>query len=214
MTLDDEFNKYQGQSVLVPGAAEADRGQCVQWADYVLFDVYGLPYVWANAIDFWNKFSSFDQLRENFNQITDGSIKKGDFVIFNQNVGSIYGHIDVAMADGTIDNFTGSDSNWGGNKTVHLVNHVGRQYVIGSLRLKGGNMATDKLTADEIAGIYQLAFDNNDYPQDLINAYTGKALGGLVTQLLSDPSYQQHKAQVNNPSGFKPYVEPQLYVKD
>lgn len=162
MTLDAEFAQYQGQSVLVPGAAEAERGQCVQWADYVLYDVYGLPYVWANAIDFWQKFGSISQLNTHFDQITDGSIKKGDFVIFNEKVGSIYGHIDVAMQDGTTDNFTGADSNWTGNKTVHLVNHVGRQYVLGSLRLKGGaDMSVVKPWREGIVVAYQ-NFENKN----------------------------------------------------
>lgn len=137
MTVDQWYNSRQGQSLLVPGAAEADRGQCVQAADYALNEIYGLAYVWANAIDWWNSA----QVLQNFDQITDGSVKKGDFVIFNSNVGSVYGHVDLAMADGTIDNLTGADSNWGGNKTVHLVNHVGRQYVVGSLRLKGSQVS-------------------------------------------------------------------------
>lgn len=85
--------------------------------------------------------------------------------------------------------------------------------LIGYLR-SGGSMATDKLDKDEIAAIYQLAFDNDDYPQDLIDAYTGKPLDGYIQQLLNDPSYKAHKQQVNNPStpGFKP--APELYVKE
>lgn len=131
-TLDECFAQNQGKALLVPGGGAGNEGQCVQWADTVLHDVCGFPYVYANAIDWWSN----PQVLQNFTQITDGSIRKGDFVIFNSSVGSVYGHISVAMGDATIDNFTSSDSNWGGNKTVHLVNHVGRQYVIGSLRLK------------------------------------------------------------------------------
>lgn len=137
MTLDAEFAQYQGQSVLVPGQAEALRGQCFMWFDFVLHDVYNLPYFYAEgAIDIWNNPG---WLLGHFDKITDGSIKKGDIVVFNMLVGSIYGHVDVAMQDGTIDSFLGSDTNWSGNKTVHYVQHTGRQYVLGSLRLKGGS---------------------------------------------------------------------------
>jgi len=156
ITIDQEYAKYKGQSVLVPGEPESERGQCVQWADYVLHDVYGLPYHYGNAIDWWN--NPKELLTENFNKISDGSIKKGDFVIFNTNVGSVYGHIDVAMQDGSFNNFQGSDSNWGGNKTVHLVQH--NAYVLGALRKKGSS--------------------NMLYPNegDLINAYNSTGWPG------------------------------------
>jgi hypothetical protein len=139
--------KYVGQSLSYDNIP-ANRGQCVQWAEYVLTDSqygYGLQPFYGNAIDWWNNFGGV--LAKNFDKITDGSIKAGDFVIFNQLVGSVYGHIDMALQDGTIDNFLGADSNWGGNLTVHQVQHVGRQYVIGSLRLKGGAM--NKLSEDQ-----------------------------------------------------------------
>lgn len=140
VSLDQEYATYKGQSVLVPGEPDSERGQCVQWADYVLHDVYGLPYHYGNAIDWWN--NPKELLTENFVKIGDGSIKKGDFVVFNELVGSVYGHIDVAMADGNVTNFTGSDTNWGGNLTVHEVNHVNKSYVLGSLRIKEQDMPT------------------------------------------------------------------------
>lgn len=143
MSVDDWFQSRKGQSLLVPGAAEADRGQCVQAADYALNEVYGLPYVWANAVDWWGLPGS---LAGNFDKITDGSVKKGDFVIFNSKVGSVYGHIDIAMQDGSTANFQGADSNWGGDKTLHLVQHTNQSFVIGALRPKGTDMA-DKVDA-------------------------------------------------------------------
>lgn len=140
MTIDQWYQSRKGQSLLVPGANEADRGQCVQAADYALYEVYGFDYVWADAIDWWNKFEQIPQLKTNFIKVSDSAIKKGDFVIFNTKVGSQYGHIDIAMADGNYDMFTGADSNWGGNKTLHLVDHVNKSYIIGSLRPKGGQV--------------------------------------------------------------------------
>lgn len=135
------YQKYAGQSLGYDGIP-ADVGECVQWVEYVLTDPqygYNLSPFWGNAIDWWDNFSGV--LSASFNKITDGSIKKGDIVIFNEKVGSNFGHIDMAMGDGTIDQFTGADQNWAGNRTVHLVNHVGRQYVLGSLRLKGNTMS-------------------------------------------------------------------------
>lgn len=180
MTLDQEFAKYQGLSVLVPGAAEADRGQCVQWADYVLHDVYGLSYVWANAIDWWGLPQS---LAGNFDKITDGSIKKGDFVIWNQRVGSIYGHIDVALADGNINNFVAADTNWAGNKTVHQVSHVNQAgYIIGSLRRKGGNVSADALTAQQVTTLHY-AYTFQAPGPVFVQTYTGKTLDQVTAAL-------------------------------
>lgn len=64
----------------------------------------------------------------------------------------------------------------------------------------GDNMATDRLTKEEVAAIFQLAFDNNEYPEDLIRAYTGKPLQGLVQQLQADPTYLAYKKRVNSPA--------------
>lgn len=223
MTLDQEYAKYAGQSVLVPGAAADDRGQCVQWADYVLHDVYGQPYVWADAINWWNQFDSIPQLKNNFVKVADGTIKKGDFVLWNQKVGSVYGHIDVAMTDGNINNFVAADTNWAGNLTVHEVSHIGQAgYIIGVLRHKGNQetpMATDSLSKADIQVIYGLAMDvaPEKTPDSWVKAYTGKPLDGFLTNLKRTAGYQQHFTQVNAPAvaaGFKPYTGPQLYVKD
>lgn len=179
-SLDQEFAQYQGQSVLVPGASEADRGQCVQWADFVLHDVCGLPYVYANAIDWWNLPGS---LANNFDRITDGSIKKGDFVIWNQKVGSVYGHIDVAMQDGNINNFVASDTNWAGNKTVHLVNHVNQAgYIIGTLRRKGGSVSADALTSQQVTTLHY-AYTLRAPGPVFVQSYTGKTLDQVTAAL-------------------------------
>lgn len=135
------YQKYAGQTLSYDGIP-ANAGQCVQWVEYVLTDGqygYGLQPFFGNAIDWFNGFAGV--LAKNFDRLQDGTIKKGDIVIFNQNVGSVYGHIDMAMSDGNYNQFTGADSNWAGNKTVHLVNHVGSQYILGVLRLKGSDMS-------------------------------------------------------------------------
>lgn len=149
MTLDECFTANQGKPLLIPGGGAGNEGQCVQWADTVLHDVYNKPYHWGNAIDWWNNPG---ELLNDFDKITDGSIKKGDIVVFNTQVGSKYGHIDVAMSDGTTSNFRGADSNWGGDKTVHIVQHANPNLILGSLRLKGEDM-TEKINDDDLFNI-------------------------------------------------------------
>lgn len=189
MTLDECYAANQGKSLLIPGGGAGNEGQCLQWVETVTHDVYGIPYIYTpGAIDFWNKFDALG-LGQWFNKITDGLIRKGDVVVFNQQVGSVYGHIDVAMQDGTTNSFLGADSNWGGNKTVHLVQHNGSQYVLGSLRLKGVDM---------------------DYPnlgdvQNITNAYgwqrgaDGKTQAAAIAQWTTgtnNPYWQQGAAAV------------------
>lgn len=150
MTINEWYLTRQGQSLLVPGASPADRGQCMQAWDYGLNEVYGLTYVWANAIDCWNNFENIPQLRDNFDKITDGSVRTGDTVVFNTTVGSVFGHIDWALQDGTTNDFIGADSNWSGDKTLHEVHHTRSQYVLGSLRFKQGDTMTQE-QAEKIA---------------------------------------------------------------
>lgn len=52
-------------------------------------------------------------------------------------------------------------------------------------------MATDALTKEEIEIVYQLAYLESpagSTPEDLIDAYTGKPLAGLLQQLQVDPT--------------------------
>lgn len=90
--------------------------------------------------------------------------------------------------------------------------HLSEIKVTVGQELKGGDMSKDSLTREEIAGIYQLAFDNDEYPEEQIKAYTGQPLDGYLTHLLGDPSYQAHKSKVNSPpTGNFIKVTKQLY---
>lgn len=159
------YNKYAGQSLSYDNVVK-NRGQCVQWAEYVLTDSqygYGLSPFWGNAIDWWNNYGGS---LEAFDKITDGSIKAGDIVIFNSLVGSVYGHIDMALQDGTIDSFLGADSNWAGNLTVHQVQHVGRQYVVGSLRLKSNQGITEMIDQNHLNALTMAYFKRGPNAQE------------------------------------------------
>jgi hypothetical protein len=154
MTLQEAFGANQGTAILVPGGGAGNNGQCAQWADYALNNVYGFPYLYTPAAkDWWYNFDSFPQLANNFVKITDGSIKAGDFVIFDPLSGQDpQGHIDVASHDGSATDFWAYDSNWNagafhdsqGFPSLHEVHHTGvlNTKVLGSLRLKGNTMPT------------------------------------------------------------------------
>lgn len=150
MTLQDCYNQNQGHALLIPGGGAGNDGQCVQWADTVLHDVYGFDYIYSPAAkDWWELFDTFPQLVNNFHKVSDDSVKAGDFIVYGTGVGP-YGHIDVAAADGSLGNYTGYDSNWGGAAfknaqgfpILHTVHHADsyNQYILGALRLKGGFM--------------------------------------------------------------------------
>ena len=83
--------------------------------------------------------------------------------------------------------------------TAYGVQYVGWSEDIETLRVVQGG--SEMLTKDQIIVIYTLAFDDDDVdvPQDIINAYTGKSVDGLLTQLARDPTYLAHKQAVNNP---------------
>lgn len=217
MTLDEEFAKYQGQGVLVPGQDESLRGQCFMWFDFVLHDVYGLPYFYApGAIDIWNNPG---WLLDHFDRITDGSIKKGDIVVFNQSVGSVYGHVDIAMQDGTWSSFLGSDSNWGFNKTVHFVNHVGAQYVLGVLRLKGESvMKPSDEQINATINYLHYAYFGKPAPDAVFQSWKGllqdNYANGLQTIFqATDPNPDALKNKPADPADFEPFTPPALYTK-
>lgn len=139
MTLDTWIPTVEGKTLDFDGLAQ-DAGQCVQLVSFYLKDVLGAPVFYTNAIDWWLKFDG-SPLVPNFDK-ANGPPKKGDLVIFGAGVGSVFGHIDICIQDGNPGGFLGFDSNWGGNKTAHKVQH-NLQYILGNLRPKGGDMPTE-----------------------------------------------------------------------
>lgn len=154
MTLSKCYQQNKGKSVLIPGGGKGNDGQCVQWADVVMKDVYELPYIYTpGAIDFWTKFEELG-LDKNFDKIKAGSaIERGDYLIYDARVGSKYGHIDVASRDGVVYDFWAYDSNWGGVKDpktgypiLYEAHHNDKynDYIVGYLRRKDDDMYQGK----------------------------------------------------------------------
>lgn len=233
MTAQEWYQKRKGQSLLVPGVPEADKGQCVQAADYALNEIYNLPYIYGNnAIDWWNNFDNIPQLKNNFVKVSDGSVKQGSFVIFNEKTGSPFGHIDIALIDASTSSFRGADSNWGGDKTLHEVTHEGAQYVIGSLRHKGEDMPVPiDLGTGRMLYFYMLGRNGeNGKPNALTGecdaeiqkSFVGTPLTNesIAANIYSSPECQAFtnvelpniykEASVSN---VKAYDGPQLYLK-
>lgn len=210
MNVQEWFQSRKGQPLLVPGANEADRGQCMQAADYALHEVYGLPYIWTEgAIDWWNNFDSIPQLKDNFVKITDGSITEGSFVIFTEKVGSKFGHIDIAAADGSSAYFTGFDSNWGGDKTLHEVIHQGAQFVLGSLRFKGVDMQADldlmtyKFNESQKALAVREEQAHNQQAQiDLLTYQLGESQKAIASREAQAKEYEATIAKLQSSAGF------------
>lgn len=218
MTLSQCYQQNQGQALLTPGGGDGNNGQCVQWADTVLYEVYGLQYHYANAIDWWNNPG---ELLANFNQINDGSIAAGDFVIYGTGVGSKYGHIDVAAQDGNYSSYVGYDSNWGGSRyynsagfpILHEVVHndTYNKYILGVLRLKGGNNMADtsKPTSTQVGKIYPTLVGRQP-TQDELNLAVGLNWYDWLNYLL--PGVQTLRDTITNLENDRdthlyPYIE-------
>lgn len=221
------YESNQGQKLLVPGQSPALAGQCVQACDIALNEIYGLPYHYANAADWWN---NPQELINHFDLISDGSVKSGDFVVYSGNLpGSEgYGHIDLALQDGSRSNYLGADSNWGGNLTLHQVNHAGSEnsYILGSLRFRSQNM--QPIRPDEVNNLVGLCWGVQTDPS--APGYNAVDRGNDHKNLDGKPFYEAYNtvyfdgrtldyrkkcntALAAAPSGVAPYSGPELYVK-
>ena len=196
MTLDEWYAQNQGKSLLVPGQPEALRGQCFMAFDFVLHDVYGLPYFYASgAIDIWETpgslTNSFDLIPYN----PSLTIKKGDFVIYGAGVGSPYGHVSVAAQDGVGNNYIGYDSNWGHNLTLHLQPHNDQynQYILGVLRFKGNE--EPMITAADVTFLFRVALGLEATQED-INFGVGKTWPEYMDLIYKRPEATVQEADI------------------
>lgn len=208
MTLNDCYTQHKGTAVLVPGGGTGNNGQCEQWADLVLHDVYGQPYIYTPAAkNFWYDFDSFPQLKNNFDKITKGQpIKAGDFIVYDPlSATDPQGHIDLASKDSTtLNNFWAYDSNWdaahfhdaNGFPTLHEVNHADgfNSKVIGYLRKKGTTMPDNtKVNKGDIINMWNSNIPT-PCPQSYIDAHVGQGWHDFMYDLTEQGLWIQANA--------------------
>jgi murein DD-endopeptidase MepM/ murein hydrolase activator NlpD len=106
----------------------------------------------------------------------------------------------IGLSGNTGTKTTGPHCHWDVRKLGTAWDHSINDYFDSEVLLKEGKDMP--LTKEQIMVIYELAFDDNDVdvPADIISAYTGKDVDGLLTHLHQDPSWLAHKAAVNSGS--------------
>lgn len=131
MTLNEFVNTYNGTTV--------GSGQCVALITKYESEVLGLtPVVVGDAHMYYDNYYNNSFLYNNFDRYTyDGTNKpkQGDIVVWNTNVASPYGHVDIAYSNISNSGFTSFSQNWTTPLTCELVNH-NYTNVSGWLRLK------------------------------------------------------------------------------
>ena len=119
MTLNEFVNTYNGTTV--------GSGQCVALITLYEQLVLGLvPQVVGDGHQYYDDYYTNPFLYNNFDLFTyDGTnkLKAGDIVVWNTNVASPYGHVDIAYSNITSSHFTSFSQNWGTPLTCSLVNH-------------------------------------------------------------------------------------------
>ena len=119
MTLNEFVNTYDGTTI--------GNGQCVALILQYESDVLGLtPTPVGDAHQYYDNFYNTPFLYNNFIRYTyDGSNKpkKGDIIVWNTNVASPYGHVDICYSNITSSGFTSFSQNWGTPLECSFVNH-------------------------------------------------------------------------------------------
>ncbi len=223
MTTQDALNWINGgwrssrfaRTIPVVGTGiDVDRLYGMQCKDFAngYADYMGAPFTSGNAIALWRVN------QPGWHKVSTPQI--GDVFVRDYISGGVnYGDTGVvkSVGNGTV---RVVQQNLAGNLQVGsppAEATYNQSIMLGYLRNNkiGEPVATDKLTKEDIIVIYDLAFEVDDWqvPQDIINAYVGKPLSGLLTQLHQDPSWLAHKESQGHTPGFKK-VTKQLYEED
>lgn len=101
--------------------------QCVDLIDFYCRDVLGIPIVWANAVDWWQRDGAY--LQWTANRVGDPSSKpaRGDIVVWgpDQRVGTgVFGHIAICLDPGDGLRFLSLDQNWPAGAPVSVITHT------------------------------------------------------------------------------------------
>lgn len=144
MTLDEFISKYEGQEVGYPN--DQYKGECLSLVKRYIeecFNIYPPPSGCGAARCYWTNFP--DPLGVVFKKAEntpDLIPKKGWICVWDEGVGSGYGHIDIVIS-GDVARFEGFDQNWGG-RHAHRVTH-NYNNVYGFLVPKEDNMLLEYL---------------------------------------------------------------------
>lgn len=200
MSVQDLVNKYNGKIFAITGP---DQGQCTAVA-HAWEQMLGLPIVYGNAKDTYTNADPvlYDKVLNIPDDLNNFPLA-GAIVVWNEKWGGGYGHTAVVVsADGnTMQVLEQNDGNEG-------ITHVGQhnyQDVTGWFIpkiIEGDTMSKDLLTKEEIQVANQLAFNDAEATDDLINAYVGKPLDGLLQQLQADPTRKTMVAKYRSVDGL------------
>lgn len=204
MTPNDFFSPLEGQSLLIPGEPEADRGQCVQSVGLyvaslgIKFPAYPYAYLYYNGIP-------------GYQQVGAGNpILEGDIVVWRSDFppSKGAGHIDVVAQNGTLANFVAWDSNWVPLKLAK-VSHFGNDnnYIAGYLRRIGGDMP---LTPGQIDKLIKMSLNREPTAEELGNQDYANNPGLAIDTFWENGGKQNYPPQT---PGFKPYDGPPLFEK-
>lgn len=191
------------------------------WCLWFVEEDYGLAHIGASAEAAWSATHHPHSLDQPPNAIVPVY-----WTYFDSSVNIEFGHIAIWVPGRGIFSspFNVSNGNqWFGSiqevtNRINQIRNANAHYLGWSEDLAGVQLikqGEEMLSTPEVVQVYKLAFDDDDkdVPQNIKDAFTGKPVAELVNYLIQDASYQKHKAEVNNPSGYKPYAGPQLFVK-
>jgi hypothetical protein len=205
--LIDETN---GKYVTVTGP---DQKQCTaiphRWEQ-----ILGLPIVYGDAKDTFDNAPDTVYIKtRNIEDDLTNFPKPGAIVAWRPPWGGYTdeqgalryaGHTGVAItADGNTAHVL--EQNDGENGITHIGEHNYKD-VIGWFYPKildqGDNVSTDSLTKEEIEVINELTYNDAHATDDLVAAYEGKPLDGLLQQLQADPTRHAQVARYNSVDGL------------
>lgn len=140
ITLDEFKNKYLGKQVEYHSYGAGAYNQCVDLINAYIAEVLDgntkdyTEIIGTHAKDFDTKYDP-----EDFEWIAntpEGAAQKGDIIVWNEKVGSGYGHVAICLW-GDIQGIKTLDQNWSQKERVTLETHTYAN-VSGWLRPKGG----------------------------------------------------------------------------
>lgn len=191
MTLSEAYTENQGEPILVPGGGEGNAGQCEQWADYVLYNVDGKPYLYTpGAINWWQN-PTLAAEGFTFIPFAQGVYPQvGDFVIYGTGVGSQYGHVSVCAENGNSSGFVGYDSNWEDSGVLQTITHDYTYDILGYIRLEED--VPDIFNAGDAQNVTNSLLGAST-PPSWITSQIGQTYKQALENILGSPQFQDEQ---------------------
>lgn len=144
------------------------------------------------AKEAWTQYDNSPHMQEYFDKVLAGQQQKGDITVYDGHGDYVEGHIAISLGGNEVFEENADPD----GSPAHVYASRSSAYLLGALRIKGGTMATDSVTKQELEILFQ-RFNGVPPNQNDKNKFVGASLDSVLQYLTTNPTGVAYTNQIS-----------------